>query len=367
MDEKNVIKEYLEGLSSLKLAKKYGCSKQKILDVLKNNNIERRKTKYEITEEIKNLIITKYKEKEPIKNIVKLSGACEKRIYKILKDENLVRNFNKKIPIEVEKEICDKFLNGKTNKQLCEEYGIWPSTISKILDKNGIERKRVAYNKIDENIKQKIISEYVNGLNICELSEKYGFGTTTIARWLKSENKTRTLSDAFTLSSQKGRKHFKGTDLPFFSTKSNKWFFADSLWESVRMNQLDSDNDVLYWEKCSDRIQYFDENGKSHYYMPDIKIFTKNGEIIVEEIKPKVLTNDTINKIKFTYAKHFYDSINAKFVVITENEIGIDNIKSFNPDGLIKITKEKRERLRKDKRNERLRKQRYEKNLLNRK
>lgn len=109
MDEKNVIKEYLEGLSSLKLAKKYGCSKRKILDVLKSNNIERRKTKYEITEEIKNLIITKYKEKEPIKNIVKLSGACERRIYEILKEENLIRNNNKKYLLKQRKRFVINF------------------------------------------------------------------------------------------------------------------------------------------------------------------------------------------------------------------------------------------------------------------
>lgn len=367
MDEKKVVKEYLEGLSSLKLAKKYGCSKEKILNILKNNNIERRTTKYEITEEIKNLIITKYKEKEPIKNIVKVSGACEKRIYEILKNENLIRNKNKKISLEVEKEICYKFLNGKTNKQLCEEYGIWPGTISKILDKNGIKRKRMAYNKIDEKTRKKVINEYVNGLNICEISEKYGFGTTTIARWIKNENKTRSFSDAFTLSAQKGRKFFKGTDLPYFSTKSNKWFFADSLWEGVRMSQLDNDENVLYWEKCTDRIPYFDDNGKQHYYIPDIKIYTKYGETIVEEIKPKDLTNNTINTIKFNYAKKFYDAINIKFLIVTENEIGINNIKSFNPDGLMKLTKEKRERLKKDKRNEHLRKQRAEKNTNNRK
>ena len=366
MDDKKIIEEYLNGLSSLKLAKKYNCSKSKILKILKNNGIKRRTTKFEITEDIRDLIIKSYKAKIKLCDISKISGVCQRRIYEVLKEENILRNANKKIPVEIENEICKKFLGGKTNKQLCEEYGLWPGTISKILDKNGIKRKRIAHNKIDNKIKQNVVNEYVNGLNICELSEKYGFATTTIARWVKNENKTRTFSEAFTLSAQKGRKFFKGTDLPYFSTKSNKWFFADSLWEGVRMEQLDNDKNVIYWEKCSDRIPYIDHNGISHYYIPDIKIFTKN-KIIVEEIKPKILVDKELNKIKFEYAEKYYNNINIEFIVVTEDKIGIDNIKSFNPDGLMKLTKEMRDKQRKDRRNEQLRKKRKEKKTCNRK
>ena len=132
------------------------------------------------------------------------------------------------------------------------------------------------------------------------------------------------------------------------------------------MEQLDNDKNVIYWEKCSDRIPYIDHNGISHYYIPDIKIFTKN-KIIVEEIKPKILVDKELNKIKFEYAEKYYNNINIEFIVVTEDKIGIDNIKSFNPDGLMKLTKEMRDKQRKDRRNEQLRKKRKEKKTCNRK
>ena len=127
------------------------------------------------------------------------------------------------------------------------------------------------------------------------------------------------------------------------------------------MNQLENDNDVVFWEKSKDRIFYKDNDDKSHYYIPDLKIIKKDGTIIVEEIKPKSQLNLSINQIKFKAADFYYKNMNIIYKIITEDEIGIENIKNFNYDGLIKITKEIRERRRKDKRNERERKKRLQK------
>ena len=362
-----IIEEYKSGMSSLKLAKKYGCSKSKILNILEKNGIERRSTKIIIPDNIKKIIVEEYKKGTPINVIVEKTGIKTKIIYEYLNSINIVRNKNKKISKNIENEICKEYLQGKSINVLMNEYKLVNSTIWKILNKNGIKTIKKIHNKIDEDIKEKIIKEYLEENSICELSEKYGYSPTTIARWIKAKNLTRTFSDAFSLSFIKGRKHFKGTNFPFYSKKNNEWFFADSTWEVIRMEQLENDDNVVFWEKSKDRIYYEDENNKSHYYIPDLKIINVDNTIIVEEIKPKSQINYNINQIKFREARKYYDKLNIVFKIVTENEIGLDNIKNFNPDGFIKISTEIRERRRKDKRNERERnKRKNKKNNINR-
>jgi len=360
--EKQIIEDYCNGLSSLKLSTKYCLSKNKILKILKENNINRRTNKICVSDEKKDLIVKLYKEGKKINDIVFETGLKEKKIYEVLNEKKIVKKLNSKISNEIKENICKDFLNGKTFKELMDLYNIKSDgTISKILKEYDIKVNKKIYNKIPLEIKEKIINEYLNGLNICELHEIYGYGTTTIARWLKEKNLTRTLSDAFTLSAQKGRKHFKGTTLPWFSTKSKKWFIADSMWEVVRMNQLDNDTSVCYWEKCKDRIKYVDDNNLNHYYMPDFTICYTNNLIVVEEIKPSIFVKDKINQIKFNSAKKFYSKKNIVFKVVTENDIGIDNIKNFNTESMIKYTKEIRDKRRKELRNERERNKRRKK------
>jgi Mor family transcriptional regulator len=340
MDDKIIIKEYKEGLSSLKLAKKYGCSKSKILNILKKNKIERRNLKKDISKKQENLIVELYSNKVKIEEIILATNLCERKIYEVLKKYNLVRNLNKKIDNETKSKIYNDYVNQTPIKEIQLKYNIKGNgTVYKILYEKGVKIERKAHNKIPDDIKNKIVEEYISGLNICELHEKYHYGTTTIARWVKNANVTRNFSDAFTLSANKGRKHFKGTNLPWYSTKSDKWYVADSLWEAVRMQQLDNDTSVINWEKNTERILYTDDNNEKHYYIPDFKIFYDN-KIVVEEIKPSNLVNDKINQIKFEVAKQFYKEKNIKYKIVTENEIGIENIKNFNPDGLIKYTQE---------------------------
>lgn len=353
MNEEIILKEYENGLSSLKLAKKYNCSKKKILDILKKNNVERRKLKKEITKEEENLIVELYLNKVEIKKIVSKTKICERRIYEILKKFNIVRNLNKKIDDITKDKIYNDYKNHMSVKDICVKYNIKSdATIYKILSKHGVKIERKAYNKISDDIKNKIIQEYISGFNICELHEMYGYGTTTISRWVREADAMRSLSDAFTLSANKGRKHFQGTNLPWFSSKSNNWYIADSIWEAVRMEQLDNDNTVINWEKSTERIPYIKDNIE-HYYVPDFKIFYKNNEIVVEEIKPSCFLNDEVNKIKFEVAKKFYDKKNIKYKIVTENEIGINNIKNFNSEGLIKYTQEIRKERKRILRNKR--------------
>jgi len=77
--EKQIIEDYCNGLSSLKLSTKYCLSKNKILKILKENNINRRTNKICVSDEKKDLIVKLYKEGKKINDIVFETGLKEKK------------------------------------------------------------------------------------------------------------------------------------------------------------------------------------------------------------------------------------------------------------------------------------------------
>jgi len=103
------------------------------------------------------------------------------------------------------------------------------------------------------------------------------------------------------------------------SCKADKVYY-DSSWERRRMKELDYDNSVIKWTRCKDKIKWFDDNNKSHYYNPDFLIEYKNGDIVVEEIKGY---RDRRAELKIAAAKEFYKDADECYRVI-------DNLESFN-------------------------------------
>lgn len=368
MEEKIIIDDYLGGLSSFKIGEKYGCSKSKVLHILQKNGINRRSNKKTISQEQEKIVLEMYEKNTEIKQIREVVGLSESIIYSVLNRYKKVKNYHRRLPDDIREKIYNLFLSGLSAEEIRKQFSLRSTTaIYKILKEKGFKIERKAHNKIDENIRNKIINEYTNGLNICELHEKYGFGTTTIARWVRQAGVMRSLSSAFSLSANKGRKHFRGTNLPWYSTKNECWFIADSIWEAVRMEQLDLDEGVKKWEKGTERIPYIGIDGKNHYYIPDFKVFYFDGKTIVEEIKPANLTGTENNKTKFNAAKDYYGKRGILYTILTEKEIGIENINNFNPGGLISYTQEIRKERRRQQRNKRAKDKRYaKKNNANR-
>lgn len=361
-EEKLIIDDYLNGLSSIKIGKKYGCSKSKILSILRKNGIDRRSNKKAVSKEQEKIILEMYENEAEIKHIRETVGLGETIIYTILNKYGKVKNYHRRLPDETRNKIYNLFLSGIPAEEIKKRFSLRSTTaIYKILKEMGLKLTRKAHNKVDDKIRENIIAEYKNGSNICELHEKYGYGTTTIARWVNQAGVMRTLSSAFSLSANKGRKHFNGTNLPWYSPKNKSWSVADSIWEAVRMEQLDNDEYVLSWEKNTEQIPYVGLDGNTHHYIPDFKIYYTNGKIIVEEIKPSSLIGTEINQIKFSAAESFYEKKGIPFKIVTENEIGVENINNFNSDGLILYTQEMRKEKRKQRRNKRTRELRYAK------
>lgn len=72
----------------------------------------------------------------------------------------------------------------------------------------------------------------------------------------------------------------------FFSTKLQQNIPYNSSWELERMEQLDTDQNVLSWSRCRDSIPYVHPvDFKEHFYNPDFIIEYVDKILFVEEIK----------------------------------------------------------------------------------
>lgn len=172
-------------------------------------------------------------------------------------------------------------------------------------------------------IQSSVISLYVEGLSISEIISRTGVNYSAIYRETKKAGVTRSLSDSAAICMERGRSHSidRGKAGAFYSSMSNLWFPTSSKYEYARMEQLDSDDQILSWKRCHDRILYTYQ-GRKYVYVPDLEVVTASGNVIIEEVKPERLRNDAINIAKFHAAEDFYKENGKIFRVITEVEIG---------------------------------------------
>jgi len=258
-----------------------------------------------------------------------------------------------KLPDEIKQEAIKLYQAGLSQDQVSKELNIGDSTVSKILAEFGIEARKFEslHNKKPQELKDEVIRLYADeNLGMNELSERFNIGTTTIARWLKEAGVTRNLSEAFAISAEKGRKKYRGTNLPWQSSKTNRWEFADSKWELVRMSQLDADEEVKSWTKLVGPVPYVDPNGVKRNYSPDFIIEYNDGHKVVEEIKPKAQKDNEINKIKSEAAQKYFNDRGIEYRIVTEDELGVEDINNFNIEGFASITEEERAKRRLERR-----------------
>ena len=119
-----------------------------------------------------------------------------------------------------------------------------------------------------------------------------------------------------------------------------------SSWELKLMGYLDSHPDVIYWGSEEFCIPYKSPiDGKVHRYFPDFVVKKKNNtgniETVVIEVKPKSQTSAPkvqkratrryvnevytwgVNSAKWKAAQNFCEDRKWKFVIMTEEDLGI--------------------------------------------
>lgn len=249
---------------------------------------------------------------------------------------------------EIDFEAVRLYRSGLTQDQTARRLGIGSSTVCKILRRNGAQaRKAICSHAMPEEVRLSAVSLYRDHEHtIPEVASILGVGTTTIARWLATAGVGRSMSEAFAIATQKGRKQWgRSPSIPWQSSKTGVWEFADSRWEVVRMRQLDDDTSVTYWTKRTPRVPYVTSSGRHRTYAPDFWIAMCDGSLVVEEIKPERFVNDPSVKEKTKAARAYFLDNGIGFKVLTEFDVGVDEIKGLRISGLASAPENEARRL----------------------
>ena len=86
------------------------------------------------------------------------------------------------ISIDREHEVVSGYKSGKSTTVLAESFGVSTETIRKILDSNGVNRKRNPKCEVDI---ADAIERYERGETLAEIGDVYGCSYTSIGRFLK--------------------------------------------------------------------------------------------------------------------------------------------------------------------------------------
>ncbi len=262
------------------------------------------------------------------------------------------------IPKEIKDRAIALYESGLGPRRISHQLPIAETTVCNLLKERGIKKRpQKIYNRLPDYIREQAIDLYVNEeKTFPEVARIMGLGITTVARWITQEGKQRGMSKAFALAIQKGnKKGYRSFNIPWQSQKTGKWEFADSRWEVVRMQQLDEDDSVAYWSRLTDRVPYIDAQGKNHTYAPDFFIQYKDGRRAIEEVKPKNKINDKGNAEKFSAAVSHFSKKGMGFSIVTEDNIGLNNIRKLKIDGLMEPSENERIAHKKRRRNAHLR------------
>ena len=83
---------------------------------------------------------------------------------------------------EQTKELVDKYLSGLTARELAESYGVHRSTVSAILNRNGVKLRRHSMEPKDIDLAVRL---YESGLPLTRVAEQVSYDPSTIWREFK--------------------------------------------------------------------------------------------------------------------------------------------------------------------------------------
>lgn len=184
-----------------------------------------------------------------------------------------------------------------------------------------------------------IASEYISGSSSVQIGKKYAMSPVTVARILRDcGTPMRSISESASLRAGKAVNGdpTRGIYSVFQSKKSGKWIPAASTYEYMRLQQLEDDKSVIFFDRCKTRVAY-EFNGKQHHYTPDFIVVNSSGVVRVEEIKPCILTTQAKNVAKADAAMNHFETLGFEYVFVTEHVIGSDYIAAFDWSGIAGI------------------------------
>jgi hypothetical protein len=95
-----------------------------------------------------------------------------------------------------------------------------------------------------------------------------------------------------------------------------------SLWERRFMLYCDKSDQIFKWSSEELYVPYLSpKDGEWHNYYPDFVVNTRDGRVIMVEIKPNWQKKFAINQAKWKFAEELCNKHGWEFKVMTENEL----------------------------------------------
>jgi hypothetical protein len=111
----------------------------------------------------------------------------------------------------------------------------------------------------------------------------------------------------------------------FPSAKNRRKLHYDSSWEREVFEVLEKMEDVVRYEKEPVAIEYFFD-GERKNYLPDLKLYFRDGHKEIWEVKPLNQTNLAVNEAKWHSCGEFCKKRGWDFKIITE--VGLARLKN---------------------------------------
>ena len=186
---------YDEDVSMKEIAAMYRVSPKVSARVLDSNNVARRsvsEAKGGLGKHRESEVCRRYLALESAPALADNFNVSSSTIYNILDRHGIPRRSNAEanggLSHAKVSEVCARFLNGERQLRLAREFGVSPTTIARVLDRMGIERRARALNESQE---LEVCRRYNAKERVSEISREYTITSTTVYNILKRHDVPR--------------------------------------------------------------------------------------------------------------------------------------------------------------------------------
>ena len=191
--QKEIVKLYDEGLSSLAIARMFGVSKPTILKVLKRQGRKRRgsgEALRSLTKEQEEGVVRLYDEGLSSPAIADRLSVSKDIIFRVLERKGKKRrssgSYQRKLTEEQEEEIVQLYDGGIFSGAIAQKFGVSKPTILNALERQG--RKRMPAGgrcKLNEEQQKEIVELYKSGLSLRPIALRFSVSAQIVARILE--------------------------------------------------------------------------------------------------------------------------------------------------------------------------------------
>lgn len=124
---------------------------------------------------------------------------------------------------------------------------------------------------------------------------------------------------------QEGKSHSYGKSGHIYLERFDTRYHYRSSYEKKALEMINEMESIVDLKVENLNIDYVDDSGCSHYYIPDMEITYVDGTVSVIEVKPNYALNERINQLKFEAAEKYCSKHNKTFIVWTEDILFEEN------------------------------------------